>query len=381
MRKVRYLCISDIHLGHSRTSTKDIVQSLHRYFDDYSNRSIFSNIDIIFIVGDLFDQLIDVSSHTLYEILEFLIRLIGFCERHHIKLRVLEGTPSHDRQQSRIVEAVSTIKKTTADVKWIKTLSVEFIEDLELSILYVPDEYTSSTETTLQLVKDLFREKEIDQVDIAQMHGMFTYQMCHIPGRYDTYDESVYLGMVRHFINIGHIHTSSHYERILAQGSFDRLAHGEEEPKGGMLMTIRDDGLDSYEFIENQYAKIFKTIEMRYGDLERSLNQIDRQLKGIPNESYVRIKAHKLHPIFLAFSEIKKRYLFIHFSKLSLEEEQIQENESTGNIDYVAVEIRPENIVDMIMEEIHPLQENDRKKLKDLLVGMQKSSSEPMYPS
>ena len=46
---------------------------------------------------------------------------------------------------------------------------------------------------------------------------------------------------------------SSVFERILAQGSFDRLAHNEEEDKGGIVVTIdKVNGNHSYRFIKNE---------------------------------------------------------------------------------------------------------------------------------
>lgn len=352
--RVRYLCISDIHLGHDRNPTKNIVQNLRRFFDDYSSKSIFAHLDVIFIVGDLFDQLIDCSGSSVYDALEFITSLVNFCERNKIKLRVLEGTPSHDRQQNRLFEAVLNFRSTKADVKWVKTLCIEKMEDLDLSILYIPDEWTSSAETTQALVQDLLQEEGLDQVDIAMMHGVFGYQMANIPGKHDTHNEDYYLNIVRHFINIGHHHNFSNYERIVAQGSTDRLAHGEEGPKGGCLMTIRDNGTDYFEFIENRNAMIFKTIELIDHDVDRSLRQLEHVLKKLPDESHVRIKAPKLHPAFAVYSDLKKQYPFLHFSKLSNEEEEEQQKSVQATIEasYSVVEIRPENVVDMIMEEV-----------------------------
>jgi len=371
--KLRYLCLSDIHIGHARNPAKAIVSNLADYFSEFTNKSIFTRLDIIFIVGDLFDQLIDCSGPALYEALEFITRLVSFCGRNKIKLRILEGTPSHDRQQSRLFEFISSVKESVADVKWIKTLMVERMEDLNLSILYVPDEYTASTDITLQLVYDLFKNQGIEQVDIAMMHGAFNYQMRCIPGQHDTHNETAYLSLVKHFINVGHIHTHSNYERIIAQGSFDRLAHGEEEPKGGVLMTIRDDGSDYYEFIENKKAKIFKTIEIKSEDLQKCLHQLERILLKIPNESYIRIKAPKLHPILVHISELKKQYQFIHFSKLSLEEEEEQQSviKNTNEFNYSVVEIRPENIVNLIIKELSPdISEFDKKRLEKILIDL-----------
>lgn len=368
-KKVSYLCISDIHLGHGRNPTKDIVANLRLFFDDYSNKSPFAKVQIIFIVGDLFDQLLDCSDDPLYDSLEFIVSLIAFCDRNRIKLRILEGTPSHDRRQNRLFESVQSIRTGNCDLKWVKDLRIEYMQDLDLSVLYIPDEYTSSTETTLGLVKDLFKEQNIEQVDIAMMHGAFQYQMASIPGKHDVHSEVEYMSLVKHFVNVGHIHIFTSYLRILAQGSFDRLSQGEEERKGGLLVTIRDDGSDYFEFIENKGAKLFKTLEVTSPDLEKSIASLRSKLSKIPNGSYIRIKAPKLHPVFLAISELKRNFPFLHFSKLSVEEEQEKTRNTEDAIihQYNVVEIRPENVIGMIMGELSQMSNLDKQKLHSLL--------------
>ena len=47
-------------------------------------------------------------------------------------------------------------------------------------------------------------------------------------------------------------------ERIVAAGSFERLAHGEEEPKGYLVAKDR-----TYTFIPNTDAYIYKNITLR----------------------------------------------------------------------------------------------------------------------
>lgn len=375
-KPIRYLCISDVHLGHQRNPTINIVNNLKHYFYNYKSNTLFSNLDIIFIVGDLFDQLIDCGQESLFEALTFIVDIIGFCERENIKLRILEGTPSHDRKQSRLIETISNIKKSKADVKWINDLLIEYIPDLNLNILYIPDEYTSSADITLSMVKDLLKHHQLEQVDIAMMHGMFKYQMKNIPGRHDTHDENEYLKIVKHFINIGHIHTFSNYERILAQGSFDRLAHGEEEAKGGILCTIRDGDTDYYQFIENTRAKQFKTFDVSCYDLDNSIDYLHKNIQKLQNESYVRIKAYKLHPIFSIITDLKKHYPFIHFSKLTIEDEQEQNvnYETSSSVSYNVIEIREENVVPLIIDEVkiqYSISDKDERYLERLLSNLQ----------
>lgn len=373
-RTVRYLTLSDVHLGHPRVPTASIVRHIRTLFGDYKDSSPFANLDLIFIDGDLFDRSVDCGSQDLYDILEFLVSLIHFCDHQGTRLRILEGTPSHDRRQSRLADFLSKIKPAEGrDVKWIDTLSIERIDDLDLTILYVPDEFSASAEITLGMVRDLLREKGLDKVDIAHMHGAFRYQMQNIPGKHDTHDEEAYLSLVRYFINIGHIHVYSSYQRIVAQGSTDRLAHGEEGAKGVVLTTIREDGQNYFEFVPNTQATIFKTFEIDDRPVEKTIERLRKELIKFPEESHVRIKAPRAHAIFSVLPDIRKEFPFLHFTKLTVEEEEenVLIEDTRRPSDYSVVEIRPDNVVNLVLEQVSD-QVCDkrllREKLENLLV-------------
>ena len=105
-----------------------------------------------------------------------------------------------------------------------------------------------------------------EEVDIAIMHGQFHYQFPRI--KLDSsHDEQEYLNMVKHYIHIGHIHTHSSYDRIIAQGSFDRIAHGEEENKGCVVAKIDTTNRenDEWMFLVNDKAMRFITLNCPSG--------------------------------------------------------------------------------------------------------------------
>ena len=273
---------------------------------------IFTELDIIFIAGDLFDTLMDMSGGEIHEIQIWAGRLMYFCARHDIRLRVLEGTPSHDWKQAKTLNTVAQLTEHPLNFRYIDSLEIETIEDLgNLNILYVPDEWSSSTELTLKQVKELLYSKGLVDVDIAIMHGAFSYQMKHIPGKHQTHNEAEYLSLVRYYISIGHIHSFSVCDRIIAQGSFDRLAHGEEEAKGGVVITLDPSNENSFVFIENKGAKGFKTITLKSKDLDKCYKQIDKIVSNMQVDDYVRIKAAKDHPLYLAFDDLKSQYLYV----------------------------------------------------------------------
>jgi len=353
MIDIDYLVISDIHLGHKKTKTDEILNHLNIFFNNFNNKSQFTDLDIIFIAGDLFDRLLDFNTKDIHEATIWLSRLMDFCGRHDIKLRILEGTPSHDWKQSKILNTLKDVNDRDVDACYIDTLYIEHMSDLNINILYVPDEWTANNDLTFEQVKQLLKEKGLIEVDIAIMHGCFNYQVKGIAAKIDCHDENKYLNIVKYFINIGHFHSYSHFERIIAQGSFDRLSHGEEEPKGGVLVHIGSE--PSFTFIENKEAKIYKTIKVRYKELDRSLPSLYKQLNTLPNDSYVRIRSDKNNPIYTALDEVKLKYPMLNFSKVT--EESIKEKRQL-TIDYLndevytPISITSDNIINLLIEEI-----------------------------
>jgi DNA repair exonuclease SbcCD nuclease subunit len=373
-QEIKYLTLSDIHLGNQRNKTTEIIKNLDYFFDDYRSSSQFTDLDIIFIAGDLFDRLLDFSSTEIPIISMWLSRLMRFCARFNIKLRLLEGTPSHDWKQSKVAVTIASILKEQVNFKYVETLHIEYMEDLDIHVLYVPDEWTANSDLTFKQIEDLMTSLHITQVDIAIMHGLFQYQLQNVPGNIQKHEENKYLSIVKYFINIGHIHTYSNYQRIIAQGSFDRMTHGEEEPKGAVVCYISPDNRNHFTFIENKKARIFKTINLRSKDLDKSLEQIDKVLNKIPHNSYVRIKANKDHPLYVAFDDLKMKYPFYYFTKTNLEDDSVTytlvDNTVQLSDSYTPITLTEDNLITLLLEEIkskYPLQEKELSLLTDIL--------------
>lgn len=350
--KVRYHVISDIHLGHPRNKTLDVLHALDVYFNNYLPRD---DLDILFLAGDVFDRLLDFPMPEVAEITTWLHRLLGYCGRNGIKLRVLEGTPSHDWGQSEIINTLFSVSGLTVDVKYINTLHIEYMDDLGIRVLYVPDEWNSSTDKTFEQVKELLSINHLTQVDIAIMHGNFAYQLPVQAAKAPRHNEQNYLSIVTYFISIGHIHTHSIYERILAQGSFDRLAHGEEEPKGGMECVIYKEGGGDYFFIENKLAKRFITLTLRSKDVDASIAMIAKKTHKLPIDSYVRIRAKKDHPLMIGIDELKKRFPYFVFTKIAIDEVEFSGQlveDVAKDPSYIPITISKDNIRALLVDEI-----------------------------
>ena len=350
--KIKYLVLSDIHLGHPRNKTYEILRNLNSFFLDY-NKEILE-CDIIFIAGDVFDRLLTTKSLEYKEIMGWLSNLLVFCFKHKIKLRILYGTPSHDCDQILAFAEIAKTLEPEADFKYINTLEIENMKDLGINILYVPDEFRHNAKETLQEVKKLLASYGLRQVDIAIMHGCFKYQLPIAKDMIFTHEESEYLDIVKYYINIGHIHTSSSYERILAPGSFDRLAHNEEENKGGLLCSIKSDGNMKFTFLKNNYSKIFKTFNYLNRTEEDILKSLRKDLKNIPKESYIRLEIDNDNKLIKSVKEIASLYpdLYIKIKVDTESTKGISISSILNKIKIETIEITKENIEKLMLENL-----------------------------
>lgn len=360
MAKLKSIIISDIHFGSSKNKTENIVKNLLKYI--YINSRVLKNVDLFVIAGDVYHSLLSVASMDNVLAIECLTKICMFCKLHNIRLRILEGTPSHDNKQCKVLYTILEELKIDVDFRYIENIEIEYIKELDANILYIPDEVHHNAEDTLKEVKELMTSMNLDKVDLAIMHGAFKYQLPMVDLK-SSHDESEYLSLVRHYIMIGHIHTSSVYKRILAQGSFDRLAHNEEEAKGGFYIEI-DNDRRSYVFIENKDAKIFKTIEIDTEDIMDGIELIGNVLKDIVEDSHIRLAIKTGNPLLKSVHDIIKRFPLYHFIIKTIKEEKHLEVKvdnvlSNGIID--SIHITKDNITSLIMNEI---------SLKDITVDI-----------
>lgn len=320
--ELRILSVSDIHLLHRNNKTQFIINNLNKYL---CNDEMLSKVDILFIAGDLFDGPVSFNNEDIGIVNIWIAKLLYKCKRYNICLRVLEGTPSHDMGQSKIFTTLNQIlfKGTTGvDLQYVKVLSVEYIERFGINVLYVPDEWNHDNHDTYIEVKEILKNKGIDKVDFAVMHGQFEYQLADVVKKHVKHDSALYLEMVKHLIFIGHVHKHSSMDRIYSHGSFDRLSHNEEEAKGFIYATVYKDGNYQCEFIENKTARIYKTVKCTSEDTEANMLKIDKVAAKLPDESFIRVMADKSNPIMNAEEVLKTRWPNLNWSFTKAKEKE-----------------------------------------------------------
>ena len=301
---MNYLVISDIHLGHRRTPTSHIVESLIDNLLTEENKKL----DVFFIAGDLFDRLLDFNSQDVYCIIDFIHRLLSFCYDNDILLRILEGTPSHDWKQSYVLVKMNELRKNKCNLKYFSVLDIEYIDKYDKYILYIPDEWCKDHDSLELQIKSKLSLYNISSVDIGILHGQFKYQIKHLGYTGFHFKEEYFLGIVKGYIHVGHYHIHTKLDRILANGSLERLAHGEEDPKG--YIRVID---DRYTFIENVRAYKYVTIN---ATKNISINKLDSVIKTYPKGSYIRLIVNKTSDFNINFRDLKLRYLDYHLTKL-----------------------------------------------------------------
>jgi hypothetical protein len=370
MDDIRYGVMSDLHLGRNKPDTLTLINNLDDFFRD--NIKVLSKLHILFIAGDIYDKLLSGNSEDYKLILQWLMRLMLYCKKYNIKLRVLHGTPSHDWNQADILNKINNTVEIYKDFKYINNLHIEIMHELGLSILYIPDEWNHSSEETFQEVKELMKEHYLTKVDVVIMHGQFHHQL---PGIELTNSHNIedYLSITDGFISPGHIHIPSVMDRVIAQGSMDRLSHGEEEDKGMCVFKLSSKG-NEYKFIKNKNAVIFKTINIKTLDIDICLNQLDKVLSKVRDMSYIRLKFKKNNSIKKSMDIIKKRYPTMIFSTVDFKEEVLDVNKNlTKHKEVNSITITKDNIEKLLVTEMdkYELDSNDtsifKKELSTLI--------------
>lgn len=356
MTEFNYLVISDVHLGHRRTPTEAIIEHL----DETLIPRLTDEVDALFIAGDLFDQLLDYSMDEIAIIDLFLGRLFKRCAKYDICVRILEGTPSHDRRQARHLYRLIALMELPLNYRYIDTLCVETLDPYGVTVLYIPDEWQERSELTLADAKAALEQAGLAQVDLTIMHGQFHYQLTNVPETISRHQEEDYLSLTRYYIHVGHIHTHSVYDRIIASGSFDRLAHGEEEPKGFIQARIGAGGL-SYEFIENVNATTYKTITLKTTETEALFAYLDKTLAKYRSGSFIRLSAKtKIDPELL--TALKVRYSDYHLSVKPIEAKSATRIDAQTLPAYDAFSLTQANLKTLLTQAIESKYQFDEAK-------------------
>jgi DNA repair exonuclease SbcCD nuclease subunit len=271
--------ISDVHFGHPKITAGKIRYDLRDVHEDIKQAKL------LIFAGDLFDKLLLLDHVQTQEALLAIGELLRIAREYSVKVRILRGTWSHDRGQLATVNTLNlTYADMMADLKYYDHVAIEYIPDMDLRLLFIPDDLPYKTsEEILDLVHETMEKSGWTYVDLVIAHGYFDHVLPKgipkEPAR--TYRAKQFEGWVKGKVLVGHVHTHSVHKNVVYVGSFERLNHGEEEKKGYLTLTRLADDKWKMTFKENTEAMYFFTIypKSNNGDIDELLLDMHDQIK------------------------------------------------------------------------------------------------------
>lgn len=342
--------VSDIHMGHPRNESSHVAKSIQLAFPMNHETS---KIDILVIGGDFFDGLLHLPDDAVVESDLSIIYLLRLCAKYGITLVLLEGTPSHDRGQTKRFVFLNDTFEIGAELYYFDKVCVHHFDKFNIDVLFVPDRANPTVEKTFEQVKERIAERGLEKVDYAFVHCTFKH---HLPEYVKTekHDTDAYLALVRYLIFGAHIHQHSRYGNFITNGSLDRLAHGEEEPKGHVRAKVRSQTDMDITFVENKNARIFKTVDCTDLSTEEAMDKIAQQLLTIPENGFVRVMSNPGSGILSAQLTLENRWPSFNWTVAatkSKEEERIAE-EAVQLDEHETIHISSDNIVDLVRQKL-----------------------------
>lgn len=340
------LVLSDVHLYHRRTKTEQILFELDEMLNA-NHEQVGREIDLIFISGDFFDRMVEMPTPDFFLIIRWVRKFVDYCRRHNIVLRVLEGTGSHDYGQSAIFEELGA---SEIDVRYVSSVSVEYVERFGIHVLYVPDEVNADASLTYQEVRRVLGTAGVEKVDYAVMHGFFDFQ---IPVGVDNtiaHRSDLYRELVSRYVFIGHHHTHQIRHNICVPGSFSRLKQGEEEDKGH-ITCAHGSQKSTVRHVVNYLAKTYETIDLSHLDMKAIYRQLER-LKEYRPGSEIKLVIDKHSEVNEIIKDIRSAYPHINFDIAKVTLNKRGETPRKLLQTYQPITIKPDNIVALMAARI-----------------------------
>lgn len=269
---LKIVAAGDFHFGNPKINAEALYMKLKKYF--YPE---LMDAELCFLTGDIYDQLLTVNSKAYKYAALFILDLMKISSDTGMQIRVLHGTYTHDRDQ---LSVFNIFKYPNSRIKIINEITAEEISDIRcgmdeihqnIRVAYLPDNlpYKESSDAIAHLERNL-TVLGWQSVDLLIGHGSFSHVIpadsSHRPPC--LYSAEQFEHIVHGPIVMGHIHTSGRYRNIIYCGSYDRMAHNEEEPKGFYVVTKDINGNTGWKnrFVKNEEATLFISIQPEGSD-------------------------------------------------------------------------------------------------------------------
>lgn len=311
IEQISAIILSDLHLGHRRTTTAHMVKSIDHWLIEHERDIISANMFII--SGDVWDRLVNMLTSDIRLVVCVISNIMRVCATHGLVLRILEGTRLHDWGQSNIFQGIAEAYPTL-DYDYVAHLSVEKHKGLGKTILYVPDDLVDERFKLEKMITTLLTNNGLVNADIGVIHTQFPYQLPDLG--IDFGDPDFYNGIINDWVVSGHIHQDSTCGKIVTPGSFDILEHGQTRKKGGLLIThTKGDKLPKVKRLINSMPAIYKRIIVPKVNPEKYINKIMSSLKDLDVPVNVQLSGCEEHVVAGLLGTYKPMYPRVNFSK------------------------------------------------------------------
>ena len=343
----RAVVYSDIHIGTFGTPSEFIFDNLKWHIQKY--KSYINKSDAIILSGDISHKLLSLGSRDSYYYIQTILLFGNICKNNNMELIILEGTSSHDMGQFKQVEEL--LKDRGINYRYVDKICMQKVKDL--NVLFIPDNHSLSGNKVIEKVDNILFENKLSKFDLAITHNGYKYQL---PVKLKSLiDEDILSRYVDGYIVSGHIHTPSEYKNIIVPGSFDRLAHGEEEDKGALYFEIDlNTNYRHFERLINEKAMIYKTLEVINTDT------IEKEIMKYPKGSHIALKTDM--PINKNVIDRLSQYYIIDIKTTKKEKVKYDLDRDT-NID--TIDITPNNIIELLENELGYLSSEEYKIFKE----------------
>ncbi|QZA70554.1 nuclease [Erwinia phage AH04] len=361
---------TDHHTIHPNTPTRHILNNLDTFYYKETN---LATIDFNVLNGDFFHDLAPANDPNMMLCHRWIKKHLQICHDNKVHVRILEGTSSHDWGQPECFDILKP--KDSPYIKYINTLSIEFIPELNIHCMYVPDNFGhTSTDIIYDNALKLLAEWNLKEVDFIFLHGGFDYQLPPIANKKGTlYDSIKWSALAKHAIFSGHIHKPSTRYNIYCAGSFDRTAFGEMHPKGAYRFEFNDTDFKA-EFWENKNALIYdKILINKEMDTKAVAKEIMNYLAKLPpKNTHIRLVGGLSSVTTPLINDFKEQYPQYSFDLENVKEDNIEIDDTLYIPEmYNGVALTNGNLKDSLFNFMEStLQQNtdiDRSLLEELL--------------
>lgn len=275
--KYKGVMIADIHFG--ALPVERLYNELEIFLDFIEKKSL----DFIVILGDWFDKKINLNSKDAKYSTVFFERICQICIDNDIKLRIIQGTESHDNSQLEVLEILA--KNKPVDFKVFYEVEEEELFP-DFNVLYVPEEYINSIDEKYGEYMNkkydmIFGHGMIQEVKFAALIQSSETTMKKAP----IFKSKMLCDMCYGPIFFGHIHTKDIFnDRLYYVGSYSRWKFGEEEDKGFYYVKYENDTKEfEAKFIVNNKTMKYDTIEIYEKESGFYKLNTENQIKYIQN--------------------------------------------------------------------------------------------------